>query len=66
MRVTLSDARESPLAAAIFAVGVVAAGVALVAGDGEFDADPGSALFLVGAGFVAVAIVATVTERLRG
>ncbi|AGN01750.1 hypothetical protein L593_09025 [Salinarchaeum sp. Harcht-Bsk1] len=63
MRITLSEARESPVAAAIFGLGVAAAVVAVFFGDGEFDAALGSPLFLVGAGFAAVAVLVTLAYR---
>ncbi|WP_248517160.1 hypothetical protein [Salinarchaeum laminariae] len=65
MRVTLSDARESPLAAAVFLLGVAAAVVAIVFGDGGFDAPAGSPLFLVGLGAAAIAIGIVIAERVR-
>jgi type IV secretory pathway VirB2 component (pilin) len=65
MRITLSEALESPVAAAIFTLGVIAAAVAIVFGDGEFDADPGSPLFLVGVVFAAFAVLGFVVARRR-
>jgi len=65
MRITLSEARESPVAAAIFALGVTAAAIAIVFGDGDFGADPGSPLFLVGVVFAAFAVLGFVVARRR-
>jgi len=64
MRVTLSDARESPIAAAVLLLGIAATAAAFALGDGEFGAPTGSPLFLLGAGFTAVAIGLTLVHRL--
>ncbi|GAB3688715.1 hypothetical protein GCM10028857_23220 [Salinarchaeum chitinilyticum] len=65
MRVTISDARESPIAATVFLLGVAAAGVAIVFGDGEFGAPAGSPLFLAGLAFAAIAVVGSIVYRGR-
>jgi len=65
MRVTLSDARESPVAAAVLLLGLGAAAIAVLFGDGEFGAEPGSPLFLVGVAFAAIAIAVSLAYRIR-
>jgi hypothetical protein len=65
MRVTISDARESPIAAAILLVGVAAAVTAFVVGDGEFGAPVGSPEFLLGLGAAAVAVLVSVAYGQR-
>ncbi|WP_255152563.1 hypothetical protein [Halorarius halobius] len=62
MRFTLDDARSSPVAAAVFIVGLAAAGVALFVADGEFGAPAGTPEWWLG---VAVAGVAVVVTALR-
>lgn len=64
MRFTLSDARESPAAAAVFLLGVAVAAFAVLSGSEDLGASSGTPTsWLVGG--VALAVAVTVAWHLR-
>lgn len=68
MRYTLSDVRSSPVALAIFALGLAAFLVAVATGPdlGSFGADQGTPLWWLGVAGVVVAVLVTLVGRIRG
>jgi len=66
MRVTLSDARDSPIAAAVLLVGVAAAAYAFYyqSQGGTFGAPQGSPAWLLGVGAAVVAVAVSIARRL--
>ena len=65
MRVTLSDARDSPIAAAVFLVGVAVAAYAVYyqSQGGTFGAPEGSLAWWLGVGAVVLAVIATAARQ---
>lgn len=65
VRITPSDARESPAAAAVFVLALAVAAFALLFGGEDFGAPTGSTLWWLGVGGAVVAVAVTLAWQLR-
>ncbi|WP_255197329.1 hypothetical protein [Halorarius litoreus] len=65
MRYSVDDVRSSPLAAAVFVVGVAVAVIAFLTADGEFGAPTGTLPWWLGVGAAGAALLATLARAMR-